>query len=72
MSHNKWSAELAGSVDELGNPLDNMGSLEDVHNSVHTYVGGAHTDKAGNYVSEGHMAAPAVAAFDPIFWLHHT
>jgi tyrosinase len=37
------------------------GSLEDTHNSVHDLTGGI----------GGHMGDPAVAAFDPIFWLHH-
>ncbi|KAJ7480969.1 common central domain of tyrosinase-domain-containing protein, partial [Mycena latifolia] len=35
-------------------------SLEAIHNDVHNYVGG-----------NGHMSDPAVAAFDPIFFLHH-
>jgi tyrosinase len=35
-------------------------SLESIHDSVHVDVGGS-----------GHMGDPAVAAFDPIFWLHH-
>jgi tyrosinase len=39
----------------------NWGSLEDVHNSIHGYVGNG-----------GHMGDPSIAAFDPIFWLHHT
>ncbi|KAB8292555.1 hypothetical protein EYC80_008264 [Monilinia laxa] len=37
------------------------GSIEDVHNSIHTETGG-----------NGHMSAPDYAAFDPLFWLHHT
>jgi tyrosinase len=36
------------------------GSLEDTHNAVHGLTGGS-----------GHMSDPKVAAFDPIFWLHH-
>jgi tyrosinase len=36
-------------------------SLEGVHNVIHTIVGWG-----------GHMAYPDWAAFDPIFWLHHT
>lgn len=36
-------------------------SIENVHNLVHNAVGG-----------HGHMTDTAVAAFDPIFWLHHT
>lgn len=37
------------------------GSLEDIHNAVHDYVGGG-----------GHMGSVPTSAFDPIFWLHHT
>lgn len=37
-----------------------FGSLEDVHNEIHDKVGG-----------NGHMAALEVAAFDPVFWVHH-
>lgn len=40
---------------------ETWGSMEDVHNSIHFWTGG-----------RGHMADPAIAAFDPIFWLHHT
>ncbi|KAL9100136.1 MAG: hypothetical protein Q9163_004452 [Psora crenata] len=39
----------------------NYGSLEDIHNAVHTLVGGG-----------GHMSSVPVSAFDPLFWLHHT
>ncbi|KXH27737.1 hypothetical protein CSIM01_11574 [Colletotrichum simmondsii] len=42
------------------NPFNDWGSIEDVHNAVHGYIGG------------GYMGSPAFAAFDPIFWLHHT
>ncbi|KAJ5088929.1 tyrosinase [Penicillium argentinense] len=37
-------------------------SLEQIHNSVHWWVGG---------VNNGHMAQVPVASFDPFFWLHH-
>jgi tyrosinase len=39
---------------------DPSGSLEDLHNFYHGATGG-----------QGHMARVPVAAFDPIFWLHH-
>ncbi|KAL7936844.1 Monophenol monooxygenase [Trichoderma chlorosporum] len=41
-------------------------SLESIHNSVHNFIG-------GNNVSAGcgHMSSVPVAAFDPVFWLHH-
>ncbi|KAF7295866.1 Tyrosinase [Mycena chlorophos] len=35
-------------------------SLEAIHDMMHNNIGGL-----------GHMSDPAVAAFDPIFWLHH-
>ncbi|KAF5530185.1 di-copper centre-containing protein [Fusarium napiforme] len=41
-------------------------NLEQIHNSVHDFIGGG-TDRAGI----GHMGSVPVAAFDPIFWLHH-
>ncbi|KAK1700074.1 hypothetical protein BDP55DRAFT_645836 [Colletotrichum godetiae] len=47
---------------ELGSKKDEFfhwGSIEDVHNAVHDYIG-------------GNMGFPAISAFDPIFWLHHT
>ena len=40
---------------------NNWGSLEDIHNAVHVYVGHG-----------GHMNAIEISAFDPVFWLHHT
>lgn len=48
--------------DSSGRPVrpEVWGSLEDTHNSVHGLTGGG-----------GHMGDPTVAAFDPIFWLHH-
>lgn len=36
------------------------GSLEGLHNSYHNNIGGS-----------GHMSEVAVAAFDPVFWMHH-
>jgi tyrosinase len=43
----------------------NFLSLELIHNNVHVFSGGYESG------STGHMADIAVAAFDPIFWLHH-
>jgi len=37
--------------------------LEGIHNSIHTTIGGSNP--------LGHMSTTTVAAFDPIFWLHH-
>lgn len=39
-------------------------SLEAVHNAIHDMTGGFSS-------TFGHMANVPVAAFDPIFWLHH-
>ncbi|KAK0377149.1 hypothetical protein CLIM01_05497 [Colletotrichum limetticola] len=38
--------------------FNDWGSIEDVHNAVHGYIG-------------GYMGDVDIAAFDPIFWLHH-
>ena len=40
--------------------MPSLTSLEGIHDTIHVDVGG-----------RGHMGDPAVAAFDPIFWLHH-
>lgn len=44
---------------ELRDFLDFTAALEDLHNRVHVWTG-------------GHMAMVPFAAFDPIFWAHHT
>ena len=36
-------------------------SLEAIHGKMHVWTGG----------SNGHMSQVPVAAFDPVFWLHH-
>lgn len=41
-------------------------SLEMIHNNLHGFIGG-HTLSDGM----GHMQDPTVAAFDPIFYMHH-
>ena len=46
------------STEALMNGDNNQASLEAVHDQVHVQTGGDMTD-------------PAVAAFDPVFWLHH-
>lgn len=38
------------------------GALEEIHGWVHVRVGG----------QRGHMGSVPLAAFDPIFWAHHT
>ena len=58
MSYNK----CPGTGGDAAGKAEIWGGLEDIHNSVHGYVGG----------SPGHMSNPDIAAMDPIFWLHHT
>lgn len=53
MSSNAWGLDAS-------KKWTGWGSLEDIHNYVHDYVGGA-----------GHIGDPAIAAFDHIFWFHH-
>ncbi|KAF5988305.1 di-copper centre-containing protein [Fusarium bulbicola] len=52
-------------------PLPND-SAEGLHDSLHSWCGGG-TIRVGNDNTflNGQMSDPAVAAFDPIFWLHH-
>ena len=40
--------------------VTNFGSIEGLHNDYHGHCGGI-----------GHMSRVPVAAFDPVFWLHH-
>lgn len=40
-------------------------SLEFIHNNIHSWIGGP------DGMTAGHMADVPVAAFDPVFWLHH-
>lgn len=44
-------------------------SLEGIHNTIHTTSGGP---PSTSVKSGGHMYYLATAAFDPVFWLHHT
>ncbi|KAF4454859.1 hypothetical protein F53441_2729 [Fusarium austroafricanum] len=56
----KWIAEGKGC------PETGYISLEYIHNNIHNLAGGS--DYA---TGMGHMSDVPVAAFDPIFWLHH-
>jgi Common central domain of tyrosinase len=47
-------------------PLNKENSLEGFHNDLHVMTG------TGEGNRHGHMALNEFAAFDPIFWLHHT
>ncbi len=46
----------------LSNFTDFANSLEDIHNSIHFWTGGR----------QGDMASIPTAAYDPIFWAHHS
>ncbi len=54
-TYNSFASTWAGE-----GPLSAYASLEGIHNNIHVWVGGS-----------GHMTHVPVAAFDPIFWLHH-
>ncbi|KZT37557.1 Di-copper centre-containing protein [Sistotremastrum suecicum HHB10207 ss-3] len=49
-------------------PPSSHTSLESVHNTAHHSIGGDFTLPG---FGTGHMADQSIAAFDPIFWLHH-
>jgi len=51
------SGDVEGLMD-LGNFVDFTGQVQDLHDSVHGWVG-------------GDMGVVATSAFDPIFWSHH-
>ena len=55
MSKNEFRKGKDGK--EIGDAA-NWGSLEDIHNAIHSLVGGT-----------GHMSSVPRSAFDPIFWL---
>ena len=44
-----------------GGQFNTGNNIENIHNSIHDFVGG----------KVGHMAYPEVAQFDPVFWFHH-
>ena len=46
------------------------GSIEDLHDSYHAYTGGF-IRSPSQIVKIGHMSCVPVAAFDPVFWIHH-
>lgn len=60
----RWRRDRNNNImrDKKGNSIVDgpRGSLEDIHNTYHDVCGG-----------DGHMSRVPVAAFDPIFWLHH-
>ena len=47
-------------------------SSENLHNNMHDWCGGDVTKPDAEMISQmGHMAHVPLAAFDPIFWVHH-
>ncbi|ENH75899.1 Tyrosinase [Fusarium oxysporum f. sp. cubense race 1] len=75
VSHNQWDPKRRPRLDTDGRPSktsgQGFGSIEDIHNALHTLVGGQGRD-ALNRPRTGHMSRVPISAFDPIFWLHHT
>lgn len=57
------------SNDNAGNSRSCSNSLEGIHNTVHAIGGGNNVYDDNQY--GGQMAWINVAAFDPLFWLHH-
>jgi tyrosinase len=55
-----WGQFSNHTWDQIHQGQGTLTSLESIHDSIHVDVGGS-----------GHMGDPTVAAFDPIFWLHH-
>ena len=55
-----WDRFSNHNWDRVHRTQGHMTSVESIHDAVHGDVGGM-----------GHMGDPIVAAFDPIFWLHH-
>jgi tyrosinase len=64
-----FATKRTTTADDEPRPND---SAEGLHDSMHVWCGGesVRVGKGNNYLN-GHMSDPAVAAFDPIFWLHH-
>ncbi|KAF4981580.1 hypothetical protein FZEAL_2646 [Fusarium zealandicum] len=66
--HSTWGqfASTKWVKEQQGDGKTGFISLEYIHNNVHDFVGGSDY-KTG----VGHMSDVPVAAFDPLFWLHH-
>jgi tyrosinase len=60
------SAYVRNPFDEPNHSLNGENSLEGFHNDIHNMCGSG----AGGHL--GHMGLNEFAAFDPIFFLHHT
>ncbi|KAG8667848.1 hypothetical protein FPOAC2_13050 [Fusarium poae] len=63
----------AGPKKNGGNTKDYaFDSAENIHDNLHGWCGGDRTDPdAEENVLLGHMSHVPLAAFDPVFWLHH-
>jgi tyrosinase len=59
--------DFAGFANAGGSSSRCSSSLEGIHNTIHTTLGGP----GSSSVSAGHMTYLSTAAFDPGFWLHH-
>jgi Common central domain of tyrosinase len=55
------SKETSGKSRDPDGKAATYGSIEGMHNNYHGLIGG----------SGGHMNHPSIAAFDPVFWMHH-
>ena len=59
-------------LDNLSEILEkNTGSLEGLHNNYHVYIGGFTGPREPMTTKIGHMTCVPIAAFDPVFWIHH-
>lgn len=47
-------------TNSFGGSSGGKGSLENIHNNYHRRIG-----------CRGHMGQTSIAAFDPVFWIHH-
>ena len=47
------------------------GSIEGLHGTYHIMVGGWNDEAIDSKKKTGHMSSVPVAAFDPVFWMHH-
>jgi len=48
------------------------GNLESIHGAYHMLIGGGSGSPLGDPTNlQGHMSHVPIAAFDPVFWMHH-
>jgi tyrosinase len=68
MSIRKDFNSFAGSASTASTPqVQQRGNIENLHDDIHTAVGGVDTDTGG----AGTFFYFYTSAFDPIFWMHH-